>query len=151
KVLSLHGHKSEVVSVAFSPDGKQISSSSGDGTIRLWNVQTGKEVIRIDAFSAAGMVFSPNNDYLAAWRGKLVVWNTHTGNQQTAFEDYSSFAEHVGGYGPLPSCEPALIFSANGSSLATADSVGTARLWDLNTLRQRAVLQQPDVMTGLLL
>jgi WD40 repeat protein len=32
-----------VTSVAFSPDGKQILSGAADGTLRLWDVETGKE------------------------------------------------------------------------------------------------------------
>jgi WD40 repeat protein len=35
---TLRGHKSWVVGVAFSPDGKQIASASLDGTIKFWRV-----------------------------------------------------------------------------------------------------------------
>jgi WD40 repeat protein len=33
---TLEGHTSTVYSVAFSPDGKQIVSGSGDKTLKLW-------------------------------------------------------------------------------------------------------------------
>ncbi|KAE9386523.1 hypothetical protein BT96DRAFT_759420, partial [Gymnopus androsaceus JB14] len=32
----LKGHTSRVTSVAYSPDGKQIVSGSGDKTLRIW-------------------------------------------------------------------------------------------------------------------
>lgn len=31
-------------SVSFSPDGRQIVSASYDGTIRIWDVKTGKQI-----------------------------------------------------------------------------------------------------------
>ena len=36
------GHKFNVVSVAYSPDGKQIASSSDDRIVRVWDVSTGE-------------------------------------------------------------------------------------------------------------
>jgi len=38
----LRGLTGDVLSVAFSPDGKTLASGSGDGTIKLWDVATGK-------------------------------------------------------------------------------------------------------------
>ncbi|MDE0683842.1 MAG: hypothetical protein OXI63_13070, partial [Candidatus Poribacteria bacterium] len=42
KILNLlTGHTNWVLSVAFSPDGKTLASSSGDHTVRRWNTQPG--------------------------------------------------------------------------------------------------------------
>ena len=38
----LKGHRAEVYSVAFSPDGTTLASGSGDDTIRLWDGVTGE-------------------------------------------------------------------------------------------------------------
>jgi RNA polymerase sigma factor (sigma-70 family) len=40
----LRGHTVSIGRVLFAPDGKTIYSGSGDGTIRQWDVQTGKEL-----------------------------------------------------------------------------------------------------------
>ena len=41
--LTLKGHSKPLTSLAFSPDGKTLASSSVDKTIKLWDVTTGEE------------------------------------------------------------------------------------------------------------
>src|SRR5262249_44406856 len=36
EVLTLRGHDSVVHAIAFSPDGKQLATGSGDRTVKLW-------------------------------------------------------------------------------------------------------------------
>ena len=38
---TLQGHTNGIWSVTFSPDGQQLASGSEDGTIKLWDVNTG--------------------------------------------------------------------------------------------------------------
>ena len=35
--MTLHGHRTEVASVAFSADGTRLVSTSLNGTVRLWD------------------------------------------------------------------------------------------------------------------
>ncbi|MDV9172067.1 hypothetical protein R6V09_18360 [Streptomyces sp. W16] len=53
-----------VLSVAFSPDGDRLATSSDNGTIRLWNAATGRLE---DTFTKAGtlVAFSPDGTTLA--------------------------------------------------------------------------------------
>jgi WD40 repeat protein len=42
ELVTLNAHAKWVFCVTFSQDGKMLASASGDGTIRLWDVQPGK-------------------------------------------------------------------------------------------------------------
>ena len=44
KLILPIGHTGGVNSVCFSPDGRYILSGSSDNLIKLWDVETGKEV-----------------------------------------------------------------------------------------------------------
>jgi RNA polymerase sigma factor (sigma-70 family) len=45
--IRLTGHKGEPRAFALSPDGKTLASGSMDGTVRLWDLLSGKEVGRL--------------------------------------------------------------------------------------------------------
>ena len=64
---TLRGHKKDITSLAFSPDGKQLVTGGFDGTVRIWNASSGVEVRRVqladDAFVAVAV--SPDGKMLA--------------------------------------------------------------------------------------
>src|SRR5262249_60768055 len=44
EVLKLEGHTEGVYSLTFLPGGKKAISGGGDGTIRVWDLEAGKEL-----------------------------------------------------------------------------------------------------------
>jgi WD40 repeat protein len=44
EVITLQGHRNQVMSVVFSPDCKYLASGSWDKTVKLWSIELLKEV-----------------------------------------------------------------------------------------------------------
>jgi WD40 repeat protein len=63
--------------VSFAPDGRRALSGSFDRTVRLWDVETGREVSRWTAADQVWTVaFSPDGRHLAAsgYDASIDVW-----------------------------------------------------------------------------
>lgn len=68
-------HTAAVTSIEASPDGARIASSSVDGTIRLWDVNTGESVATLEAQGPyAGMVIAGATGITAARRESLLLF-----------------------------------------------------------------------------
>jgi RNA polymerase sigma factor (sigma-70 family) len=103
-IRSLSGHTDRVMSVAYSPDGTSIATASLDGTARIWDAKTGKEVRRLEFPRTEGhdgvfrIAFSPDNAFLVTLarettdKWAVIVWNRRTGEKVHTFPADASFA-----------------------------------------------------------
>jgi RNA polymerase sigma factor (sigma-70 family) len=94
-IRSLPGHKDRLTTVAYSPNGRWIGTASWDGTARLWDARTGKEVRRLDVPASRNykparlcrILFSPDNEYVVVAQQAMpdepgvMVWKRQTGEK----------------------------------------------------------------------
>ncbi len=80
----LGGHSDDILSVAFSPDGRIIASGSNDNTIKLWRASDGKLLRILEGHSriVSSVVFSPDGRTLVSgsFDGTQRVWNVNNGS-----------------------------------------------------------------------
>jgi WD40 repeat protein len=124
-----------VFSVAFSPDGKTLAAGSWDGTVRLWEVATGKELHQFhdQKTRVRAVAFSPDGETLACTgEGSVIVLrDTATGKELRRL---------AGHRGPIAF----VAFSPDGRLLASKAYDQTLRLWDVAGGREVRRLSSQD-------
>ncbi|ETO03222.1 WD repeat-containing protein [Reticulomyxa filosa] len=122
--MVFQGHTRAVNSVRFSPDGATLVSSSQDHTIKIWDVESGKEIrvlrghssfVRDAQFSPDGtMIVSCSND------NTIRLWDIKSGTEIATLTQHKR---------PVMKTQ----FSPDGKIIVSCSEDKTIRLWDVQS------------------
>jgi len=138
-ILKFKGHKGKVCSIDLSSDESFLLTASSDGTVRIWNSLTAKElkVFKVsNGWDGAKITarFSPDSKLIVVrnqysyTRIDAEVWNVDTGKLMYKLTGHS---------GRIQSVE----ISKDAKYLLTAPDDNTARIWEVSTGKQIIILK----------
>ena len=119
--------------LGFSPDNKEIltigySSEDHPRRLRVWNLQTKTERLRLDHDFCTHGIFSPDGNLIVTGDDSIILWNVNDGSRRATLP----------GGGPITS----LHFSPCGRRLAATHVTTSLSIWDLDTYTRQ--LDLPD-------
>jgi hypothetical protein len=119
-------HKGEVWCAAFAPDGRRAVSGGQDGTMRLWDVETCRELQKLDGHKGGviSATFSADGSRIlsAGADATICLWDVTTGREIRRFRGHTMSARR------------ALFLPGEQRILSAGD--WTMRLWDVATGRE---------------
>src|SRR5688572_2868594 len=130
----LQGHESEVDALAFSRDGKVLVSGGDEGSVRVWNVSTWKEIVA--AVGAGGAVaqiaLSPDGQSAVSSADmSLLMFGLYDDKEPIQLDTLEA------------SGSASIAYSPDGSTLAytSGELQFNIVLWDIRNRRPRGILE----------
>jgi predicted Zn finger-like uncharacterized protein len=118
----LEGHENSVNCVRVLEEGRSVISGSSDGTIRLWEISTGKCLRILKGHTGDILALCTNEDGCLALSGgkdsTIRLWNLSTGNCEQIFEGHTNEVYSV-------------CISRDSRWMLSGGCDETLRLWDL--------------------
>jgi WD40 repeat protein len=122
-------HTSYIQGLKFSPDGRNILTSSADGTAKIWDKFSGKLISTIDSLSENEVaLYTPDGQGIFTYPGifsekkefNIRLWDAAAGSLVKTFTGHKSAIEHIA-------------ISPNGKWMVSCSYDTTAVLWDTRT------------------
>jgi WD40 repeat protein len=132
EIRELIGHTNLITDFAFSPESNTLASGSLDGTIRLWNLDTGRQLRQVAGLytQVQSVGFTPDGAaiYAGAADGTIRLLDIRKGTTTRKFPGHTEPVVRV-----IPSPDDNLLLSIAGDSMATA--------WDPATGKEKTTLK----------
>jgi WD40 repeat protein len=123
---TMGGHTHWVTGGAHLPDGRRIITCSSDGSLRLWNIESGVQIgndWRDDSKEGVwSIALSPNGKSVASGSrdGKVRLWDVETKKVVARWTGHTDAAR-------------SLCWSVDGERVVSGSGDGTIRVWDVES------------------
>lgn len=126
---TLTGHSDEIYAISMHPDGKTLASGSKDGSVKIWDMQAGKELRTLqivepsaDRKGVTNVTYSPDGKTLAivTYNGMLLFYDTGTWQEIDRVTAHNALI-----WG--------MAYTHDGNLIATGAEDGTIKLWDAHS------------------
>ncbi len=128
----LIGHTGEVHACAVTPDGSRVISASGDKTLKVWDLETGRVVMTLEGHVLGVMSCAVTGDssrvVSTSADRTLKVWDLETGRVLRALEGHTDW---------VLGCA----VTSDGQCVVSTSADRTLKVWDLETGRVLRTLE----------
>lgn len=131
----LKGHKTLILNLAWSPDGKILATAGLDGLIRLWDMEeNGKPAGMLEGYTnfALCLAWGPDNSLAAGTHQKTIdIWDIREKKIRTRLESHQD-SVHT------------LSWSSDNRLLASGSYDGEVKIWNLTSPKPMKTLRVDD-------
>jgi len=129
---TLTGYTDLISALAVSHDGQSVASGSRDGTLIIWDFNTGQKRWTLEGHrgSIYAVAFSPDSKYVASGSHDqtVIVWDLNTGQKRWTLEGHTD-------------CVFGVTFSPDGKFVVSRSGDRTLIVWNLNNGQEWRILE----------
>jgi WD40 repeat protein len=142
RLTLLKGHTADITSLSYAPDNWRIVTSSRDKTARIWDAESGEEILKYsgheseDVGDVRGALFSPDGKRVLTIAQSAQLWDSTSGAKVAETPTVPGHIQILLRAG----------FSPDGKRFVTASSDHTAQVWTADTAQPIAVLHHEQAV-----
>lgn len=122
----LEGHQGAITCMTYSREGGRLATGSADGTARVWEAVSGRELVRLQGQPIGTVALSPDDELLLTSGERLItLWHLRPARSRWML--------------PVDASVTSAVFTADGRSLLVGHEDGMASMLDTRTGRRRAL------------
>jgi len=128
----LEGHTDFVRVVVVTPDGKHVISGSDDNTLRVWDIESGKEIQTLEVLTCSvdAVAVTPDGKHaiLGSYDNTLRVWDIESREEIQTLEGHTSWVS-------------AIAVTPDGKNAISGSWDNTLRVWDIKSGKEIQTLK----------